>query len=106
MYFYHGIDKDYEIFKIPFINVVDKVFAKVRNLTYRYMPNQLTLFPMETEQYSSWLIRELLWDKLPDALSEKQKENKIRNLLYSLKQKQIIETDSTNQQKSNWILKK
>lgn len=39
-----GSDKDYEIFKIPFINVVDKVFSKVRNLTYRYMPNQLTLF--------------------------------------------------------------
>ena len=55
-----GIDKDYEIFKIPFINVVDKVFAKVRNLTYRYMPNQATLFPIETEQYDSWLIRELL----------------------------------------------
>lgn len=55
-----GVDKDYEIFKIPFINVVDKVFAKVRNLTYRYMPNQMTLFPMETEQYNSWLIRELL----------------------------------------------
>ncbi|MDE6904744.1 MAG: putative DNA binding domain-containing protein [Lachnospiraceae bacterium] len=55
-----GMDKDYAIFKIPFINVVDKVFAKVRNLTYRYMPNQLTLFPMETEQYNSWLIRELL----------------------------------------------
>ncbi len=55
-----GSDKDYEIFKIPFINVVDKVFSKVRNLTYRYMPNQFTLFPMETEQYNSWLIRELL----------------------------------------------
>lgn len=55
-----GSDKDYAIFKIPFINVVDKVFAKVRNLTYRYMPNQMTLFPMETEQYNSWLIRELL----------------------------------------------
>lgn len=53
-------DKDYAIFKIPFINVVDKVFAKVRNLTYRYMPNQMTLFPMETEQYNSWLVRELL----------------------------------------------
>ena len=38
--------------------------------------------------------------------AEKQKENKIRNLLYSLKQKQIIEPDSTNQQKSNWVLKK
>ena len=55
-----GMDKDYSIFKIPFINVVDKVFAKVRNLTYRYMPNQMTLFPMETEQYNSWLMRELL----------------------------------------------
>lgn len=55
-----GRDRDYEIFKIPFINVVDKVFAKVRNLTYRYMPNQMTLFPMETEQYDSWLMRELL----------------------------------------------
>lgn len=55
-----GSDKDYAIFKIPFINVVDKVFGKVRNLTYRYMPNQMTLFPMETEQYNSWLMRELL----------------------------------------------
>lgn len=55
-----SMDRDYAIFKIPFINVVDKVFAKVRNLTYRYMPNQMTLFPIETEQYDSWLMRELL----------------------------------------------
>ena len=55
-----GMDRDYAIFKIPFINVVDKVFAMVRNLTYRYMPNQMTLFPSETEQYDSWLMRELL----------------------------------------------
>lgn len=55
-----NMDRDYAIFKIPFINVVDEVFAKVRNLTYRYMPNQMTLFPMETEQYDSWLMRELL----------------------------------------------
>lgn len=55
-----NMDRDYAVFKIPFINVVDKVFAKVRNLTYRYMPNQMTLFTMETEQYDSWLMRELL----------------------------------------------
>lgn len=55
-----GSDKDYEIFKIPFISIADKVFSKVRNLTYRYMPNQLSLFPIETEQYNSWLIREIL----------------------------------------------
>lgn len=55
-----GSDKDYEIFGIPFINVIDKVFRKIRNLTYRYMPNQLTLFPIETQQYDTWLLRELL----------------------------------------------
>lgn len=55
-----GEDKDYEIFTIPFINVIDKVFSKIRNLTYRYMPNQLTLFPVETQQYDTWLLRELL----------------------------------------------
>lgn len=55
-----GSDKDYEIFSIPFINVVDMVTAKIRNLTYRYMPNQMTLFPQETQQYDSWMLRELL----------------------------------------------
>lgn len=53
-------NRDYEIFKIPFISVVDKVFSRVRNLTYRYMPNQLSLFPTETQQYDTWLLRELL----------------------------------------------
>lgn len=52
--------KDYEIFTIPFINIVDKVFLKIRNLTYRYIPNQLSLFPKETQQYDTWLLRELL----------------------------------------------
>lgn len=52
--------KDYEIFKIPYISVSDRVFSKIRNLTYRYMPNQLTLFPTETKQYDMWLLRELM----------------------------------------------
>ncbi len=52
--------KDYEIFTIPFITVSDQVFAKIRNLTYRYMPNQLSLFPKETQQYDIWLLRELI----------------------------------------------
>lgn len=55
-----GIDKDYEIFTVPFISVVDKVAAKIRNLTYRYLPNQQTLFPVETKMYDSWLLRELI----------------------------------------------
>ena len=59
----HGTDgslKDYEEFRVPYIAVVDKIYAKVRNLTYRYMPNQMTLFPVEIEQYDSGLVRELL----------------------------------------------
>lgn len=52
--------KDYEIFKIPFITLSDRIFSKIRNLTYRYMPNQMTLFPSETKQYDVWLLRELM----------------------------------------------
>ena len=52
--------KDYTIFRIPFIRAVDQISAKIRNLTYRYMPNQLSLFPKETQQYDTWLLRELL----------------------------------------------
>lgn len=52
--------KDYAIFTIPFVTVADQIFTKIRNLTYRYMPNQLSLFPKETQQYDTWLLRELL----------------------------------------------
>lgn len=55
-----GTIKDYEIFTIPFISVTEKLFAKIRNLTYRYMPNQMSLFPKETQQYDTWLLRELM----------------------------------------------
>ena len=47
---------DYEIFKIPYITLSERLFGKIRNLTYRYMPNQLTLFPTETKQYDMWLL--------------------------------------------------
>jgi len=52
--------KDYLIFKIPFITLSNRILENIRNLTYRFMPNQLTLFPMETKQYDPWVLRELL----------------------------------------------
>ena len=56
-----GLDlKDYELFSIPFINIAERVNSKIRNLTYRYIPSQVTLFPKETPQYDSWLLRELI----------------------------------------------
>lgn len=52
-------EKDYEHFGPPFLMNVERVFAKVRNLTYRHMPNG-TLFPIEITQYDRWVIREAL----------------------------------------------
>lgn len=49
-------------------------------------------------------IRTLIWDKLPEVMTDKQKEDKIRNLLSALRKKNIITTDSKNQQRSSWIL--
>jgi len=52
--------KDYQLFSIPFIFIADKVIAKLRNLVYRYIADRNSLFPIETEQYDNWLLRELL----------------------------------------------
>lgn len=60
LYDANGLDKDYKIFDIPFITIVDQIYTHIRNLTYRYMPNQLTLFPMETQQYEPQLLREMI----------------------------------------------
>jgi ATP-dependent DNA helicase RecG len=53
-------DLDYRELRIPFITVVDRLFERVRKLTYRYIPNKKSLATMETEQYDESLCRELL----------------------------------------------
>ena len=55
----NNIEKDYEHFGPPFILNVEQVFSKVRNLKYRYLPNE-TLFPIEISKYDPWVIREAL----------------------------------------------
>lgn len=54
-----NIEKDYEHFGPPFILNVDAILGKIRNLKYRYLPNN-TLFPVEITQYESYVIREAL----------------------------------------------
>jgi ATP-dependent DNA helicase RecG len=54
-----GMEKDYHHFGPPLILAVDQVFARVRNLKYRYLPDA-SLFPMEITQYDPWVIRETL----------------------------------------------
>lgn len=50
---------DYEHFGPPFLLNVDKVLARIRNLTVRELPDG-TLFPVELTQYDPWVIREAL----------------------------------------------
>lgn len=54
-----NVERDYQHFDPPIILAVDQVFARVRNLKYRYMADN-RLFPIETTQYDPWVIREIL----------------------------------------------
>jgi ATP-dependent DNA helicase RecG len=53
-----NVEKDYQHFSCPFILSVDKVYAKIRNLKYRYLNG--SLFPEEVDQYDPYIIREAL----------------------------------------------
>lgn len=55
----HNTSKDYEHFRPPFLLNVDSALAKIRNLRYRYLPEN-TLFPEELDQYDNYVIREAL----------------------------------------------
>ncbi|MCC8044815.1 MAG: putative DNA binding domain-containing protein [Clostridiales bacterium] len=55
-----GKDRAYELFEIPFINVGDRLFEKIRNLQYKYMPNRNTLLPEFTSSYNQDMLYELL----------------------------------------------
>jgi len=54
-----GNDRDYAVFSMPLLLAVDKVYAKIRNLKYRYI-REGTLFPEEIDQYEPYAIREAL----------------------------------------------
>lgn len=55
----HGSEQDYQHFEPPFLAAVDDLFARVRNLTVRHLPDG-TLFPVEVTQYDPWVLRETL----------------------------------------------
>ena len=52
--------KAYEHFDMPLLLAVDKVYAKIRNEKYRYIADQMTLFPDEVDQYDAEVIKEIL----------------------------------------------
>lgn len=54
-----GNERDYQIFTCPFLLAADEVYAKIRNLRYRYIRDQ-SLFPEEVDMYEPYIIREAL----------------------------------------------
>ncbi len=55
----YGVTKDYQIFTCPLLLAADHVYARIRNLKYRYI-KEGTLFPEEVQQYEPYVIREAL----------------------------------------------
>ena len=56
---HEGRDKGYEIFGLPLLLAIGKVFTQIRNIKYRYMQPG-TLFPQEMDMYDPYSIREAL----------------------------------------------
>ena len=79
------------------------MFLVVKNVKW-YYKDLIVQYLKQYKKAKKKDIRALLWDKLPEIMEDKQKEDKIRNLLASMRRKEIITTDSKNQQRSSWIL--
>jgi ATP-dependent DNA helicase RecG len=54
-----NFEKDYAHFSCPLLLEVENVYAKIRNLKYRYMQSG-TLFPDEVDQFEPYIIREAI----------------------------------------------
>jgi len=55
----NNLEKDYKHFSPPLILSTDNTLNKIRNLKYRYLPDN-TLFPFEIPTYEPYVIREAL----------------------------------------------
>ena len=80
-------------------------YVKNKGFDDEYYRNLIVKYLQEYESGTRKNFRILLMDKLPDNLDEKQKENKIRNLLYFLQKKGIIECAERKSKNSIWKLK-
>ena len=74
----------------------------------------------DDEAYQKWIISylttyrvakkqdiiKLLNDKLPNSLNNKQKEDRVKNILRRMRTNNIIELEHGNKRLGNWILKK
>ena len=79
-------------------------YVKNRGLDDEYYKRLIISYLEIYEKGKKQDFIELLADKLPDVMDERQKRSKIKNLLSSLKNEGKIITDSDNKRLANWIL--
>lgn len=82
---------DYQHFTIPFLLNVEKAIGKIRNLRYRYMVNEITLFPNEVDQYDNYTLRELI----QNAIAHQDYRRHGRINIIELKDKLIFRNEGT-----------
>ena len=85
---------------------IDAEAQYIRNRAFdnQYYRDMIVNYLQSYGKASRQDIRNLLWDKLPDVLDDKQKEGRISTLLTSMRKKGIVTRDSESQQNSCWIL--
>ncbi len=83
-----------------FGNLFRTVLVKNKSFDDEYFRRLIVQYIEKFGSASRGEIDELLMNKLSDVLSEKQKKNKIKNLLYSLAKKNIIKLN----EKRQWVL--
>ena len=85
----------------------DKVqYIKNKGFDNKYYQDLIVDYLQKFKKANRAELRELLFNKFPDTLTDKQKDRKILTLLTALKRQRVITTDSDNKQISNWILVK
>ena len=79
-------------------------YIKRRAFDDQYYRDLIISYLTQYNQVSKEQIRGLLLDKLPDSLSDTQKERKIGNLLTSLRKQGMIKVDHHEGRRSIWVL--
>ena len=72
--------------------------------SWRYWRRYEVCYLKKFEKAKKKDIIKLVAPKLSDVLDDKKKENKVRNLLSVMKTEGIIDTDSDNKRRANWML--
>ena len=79
---------------------IDAEASYIRNKAFddQYYKDLIVSYIRQYSSVSKKQIRTLLWDKLPDVLTDQQKESKVHNLVMAMRKKGTIKPNSSSHQ--------